>query len=67
MIIYIIGVLIAFILGLLVYKYESFHSPYIVTIDMLVPLACMSWVSVVLLLLYKNKEIRWSIWYLFGY
>lgn len=66
---YIIGLVIAVILGLLEYKYEDVHSynkGEDLQIGMIAPLALMSWVSVILLLVYRHKQLRWSIWWLMG-
>ena len=69
MVIYVIGMIVAFVFGLLDYKYEEVHSynnGADLQIGMLVPIALLSWVSVVLLLIYRWKQIRWAIWFLSG-
>lgn len=69
MVIYVIGMIVAFVFGLLDYKYEEVHSynnGADLQIGMLVPIALLSWVSVTLLLIYRWKQIRWAIWFLSG-
>ena len=54
MVIYVIGMIVAFVFGLLDYKYEEVHSynnGADLQIGMLVPIALLSWVSVALLLI----------------
>ena len=64
--VYIIGVIIATVLGWLEYKYEEIHINSPISYDMLFPVAMLSWISVFYLLMYRRKEIRWAIWYIFG-
>ena len=69
MVIYVIGMIVAFVFGLLDYKYEEVHSynnGADLQIGMLAPIVLLSWVSVVLLLIYRWKQIRWAIWFLSG-
>lgn len=69
MVIYIIGMIVAFVLGLLDYKYEEVHSYNNgagLQIGMLAPIVLLSWVSVALLLIYRWKQIQWAIWFLSG-
>ena len=69
MVIYVIGMIVAFVFGLLDYKYEEVHSynnGADLQIGMLAPITLLSWVSVALLLIYRWKQIRWAIWFLSG-
>lgn len=69
MVIYIIGMIVALVLGLLDYKYEEVHSYNNgagLQIGMLAPIVLLSWVSVALLLIYRWKQIQWAIWFLSG-
>ena len=69
MVIYVIGMIVAFVLGLLDYKYEEVHSYNNgagLQIGMLAPIVLLSWVSVALLLIYRWKQIQWAIWFLSG-
>ena len=66
---YVIGLGIALILGLLELKFEEMHSynkGADLQVEMLAPLALLSWVSVILLLVYRHKQLRWAIWWLMG-
>ena len=69
MVIYVIGMIVAFVFGLLDYKYEEVHSYNNgagLQIGMLAPIVLLSWVSVALLLIYRWKQIQWAIWFLSG-
>ena len=69
MVIYVIGMIVAFVFGLCAYKYEEVHSYHHgadLQIGILAPIALLSWVSVALLLIYRWKQIRWAIWFLSG-
>ena len=69
MVIYVIGMIVAFVFGLLDYKYEEVHSynnGADLQIGILAPIALLSWVSVALLLIYRWKQIRGALWFFSG-
>lgn len=59
--IYVAGVILAFALGLLDLYYTKMHTVIATDDRIIIPIMLSSWISVVLLLVYRNDQIVWSI------
>lgn len=68
--IYMIGMIFAFILGFLLFKYEeinplkTYDEDEELQVAVLAPITLFSWLSVVVLLIFRYDEIRWAWEYL---
>lgn len=59
--IYVSGVILAFVLGLLDLYYTKMHTVVPTDDRIIIPVMLSSWISAVLLLVYRNDQIVWSI------